>query len=49
MTDQVLYNLAQCATSNDLLPWCREKNIPIMAYSPSAPISSVQWAQPAEE
>ncbi len=33
-TDQVLYNLARRGIEYDLLPWCLERNIPIMAYSP---------------
>jgi diketogulonate reductase-like aldo/keto reductase len=34
MTDQVLYNLTRRGIEYDLLPRCRERNIPIMAYSP---------------
>jgi diketogulonate reductase-like aldo/keto reductase len=33
-TDQVLYNLTQRGIEYDLMPWCRNRNIPIMAYSP---------------
>jgi diketogulonate reductase-like aldo/keto reductase len=33
-TNQVLYNLARRGPEFDLLPWCRRRNIPIMAYSP---------------
>jgi diketogulonate reductase-like aldo/keto reductase len=33
-TDQVLYNLAHRGIEWDLLPWCRTRRIPIMAYSP---------------
>jgi diketogulonate reductase-like aldo/keto reductase len=33
-TDQVLYNLSRRGIEFDLLPWCRNRNIPIMAYSP---------------
>jgi diketogulonate reductase-like aldo/keto reductase len=33
-TDQVLYNLTRRGIEWDLLPWCHERNIPIMAYSP---------------
>jgi diketogulonate reductase-like aldo/keto reductase len=33
-TDQVLYNLTRRAIEWDLLPWCAERNIPLMAYSP---------------
>ena len=33
-TDQVLYNLTRRGIERDLLPWCRERGVPIMAYSP---------------
>lgn len=33
-TDQVLYNLMRRGIEWDLLPWCRQRGIPIMAYSP---------------
>jgi diketogulonate reductase-like aldo/keto reductase len=33
-TDQVLYNLTRRGIEQDLLPWCRERGVPIMAYSP---------------
>jgi diketogulonate reductase-like aldo/keto reductase len=33
-TNQVLYNLAHRGVEWDLLPWNRERRIPIMAYSP---------------
>lgn len=33
-TDQVLYNLAHRGIEWDLLPWLRERGIPVMAYSP---------------
>ena len=33
-TNQVLYNLSRRGIEYDLLPWCRERNIPVMAYSP---------------
>jgi len=33
-TNQILYNLMRRGPEFDLLPWCRERNIPIMAYSP---------------
>jgi diketogulonate reductase-like aldo/keto reductase len=32
--DQVLYNLQHRGSEWDLLPWCREHRMPIMAYSP---------------
>ncbi|MEM6402268.1 MAG: aldo/keto reductase [Cyanobacteria bacterium P01_D01_bin.116] len=34
VTNQVLYNLARRGIEWDLLPWSRQRNIPIMAYSP---------------
>lgn len=34
VTNQVLYNLVHRGIERDLLPWCRERQIPIMAYSP---------------
>src|SRR5207302_6836635 len=33
-TNQVLYNLQRRGIEWDLLPWCRQRRIPIMAYSP---------------
>ena len=33
-TNQVLYNLMRRGIEWDLLPWCLERSIPIMAYSP---------------
>ncbi len=33
-TNQVLYNLTRRGIELDLLPWCREREIPVMAYSP---------------
>jgi diketogulonate reductase-like aldo/keto reductase len=35
-TDQVLYNLTRRGIEHDLLPWCRERRVPVMAYSPSS-------------
>jgi diketogulonate reductase-like aldo/keto reductase len=32
--NQVLYNLSRRGIEHDLLPWCQERGIPIMAYSP---------------
>ncbi|MGE3144455.1 MAG: aldo/keto reductase [Parvibaculaceae bacterium] len=32
--NQVLYNLTRRGIAFDLLPWCRDRQIPIMAYSP---------------
>jgi diketogulonate reductase-like aldo/keto reductase len=33
-SDQVLYNLRRRGIEYDLLPWCVQRSIPIMAYSP---------------
>ncbi|WP_237494589.1 aldo/keto reductase [Modestobacter sp. L9-4] len=33
-TDQVLYNLARRGPEYDLVPWCRDRRMPVMAYSP---------------
>jgi diketogulonate reductase-like aldo/keto reductase len=33
-TNQVLYNLMRRGIEFDLLPWCRQRTLPIMAYSP---------------
>jgi len=33
-TDQVLYNLTRRGIEYDLLPWCAERRLPVMAYSP---------------
>jgi diketogulonate reductase-like aldo/keto reductase len=33
-TNQVLYNLTRRGIEHELLPWCRERRLPIMAYSP---------------
>lgn len=32
--NQVLYNLTRRGIEYDLLPWCEQRNIPVMAYSP---------------
>ena len=34
VTNQLLYNLARRGIEWDLLPWLRERSIPVMAYSP---------------
>lgn len=34
VTDQVLYNLTRRGVELDLLPQCRERGMPVMAYSP---------------
>jgi diketogulonate reductase-like aldo/keto reductase len=33
-TNQVLYNLGGRGIERDLLPWCRQRNMPVMAYAP---------------
>lgn len=33
-TDQVLYNLLRRGPEYDLLPWCADHQLPVMAYSP---------------
>jgi diketogulonate reductase-like aldo/keto reductase len=33
-TDQVLHNLTRRGIEWDLMPWCRARDLPIMAYSP---------------
>jgi len=33
-TNQILYNLMRRGVEWDLLPWCRQHGVPIMAYSP---------------
>jgi diketogulonate reductase-like aldo/keto reductase len=33
-TNQVLYNLSRRGIEYDLLPWCQDHDIPVMAYSP---------------
>ena len=39
-TDQVLYGLEHRGIEWELLPWCRERAIPVMAYSPLGSSSS---------
>jgi diketogulonate reductase-like aldo/keto reductase len=34
VTNQVLYNLTRRGIEFDMLPWCRKRQIPLMAYSP---------------
>jgi diketogulonate reductase-like aldo/keto reductase len=34
-TDQVLYNLSHRGVEYELLPWCRDWGMPVMAYSPT--------------
>jgi len=43
-TNQVLYNLARRGVEWDLLPWCRERGMPLMAYSPLESNPSEQGA-----
>lgn len=33
-TDQILFNLTRRGPEHDLIPWCREHGVPVMAYSP---------------
>ena len=33
-TNQVLYNPQRRGIEHDLIPWCRQRGIPVMAYSP---------------
>ena len=33
-TNQILYNLSRRGPEHDLLPWCRDHGVPVMAYSP---------------
>jgi diketogulonate reductase-like aldo/keto reductase len=33
-TDQVLYNLMRRGIEFDLMPWCKQRKLPVMAYSP---------------
>ena len=33
-TDQILYNLVHRGVELDVLPWCRQYGMPVMAYSP---------------
>src|SRR5262245_21993006 len=33
-TNQVSYSLADRAIEHDLLPWCEQHSMPVMAYSP---------------
>ncbi|AMO96782.1 aldo/keto reductase family protein [Collimonas fungivorans] len=40
--NQVLYNLKRRGVEWDLLPWCRERAIPVMAYSPLESSASEQ-------
>jgi diketogulonate reductase-like aldo/keto reductase len=33
-SNQILYNLTRRGPEWEVIPWCRERNISIMAYSP---------------
>ena len=33
-TNQILYNLTRRNVEHSVLPWCRERRVPVMAYSP---------------
>src|SRR5262245_61825675 len=33
-TNQVFYNIGSRGIERDLLPWCQQRNMPVMAYSP---------------
>jgi len=33
-TNQILYNLSRRGVELDLLPWCAQRDLPVMAYSP---------------
>ena len=33
-TNQILYNLTRRSVEHDLLPWCRNHRVPVIAYSP---------------
>jgi diketogulonate reductase-like aldo/keto reductase len=49
-TDQVFYNLQHRGVEWELVPWCRERGLPIMAYSPVGHSSREQkkiFQQPA--
>lgn len=45
VTNQVLYNLMRRGIEWDLLPWCKQRNLPIMAYSPVEQRAFVNNAQ----
>jgi diketogulonate reductase-like aldo/keto reductase len=34
VTNQVFYNLSHRGIERDLLPWCRQRGLPVMAYAP---------------
>lgn len=46
--DQVLYNLSRRGIEWDLLPWCRQQGIPLMAYSPLEQARLMRHPQLAE-
>jgi diketogulonate reductase-like aldo/keto reductase len=45
-TNQVLYNLEHRGIEWDLLPWCRERGMPVIAYSPLGSDSTRLRAHP---
>ena len=40
-TNQVRYNLGNRGIENDLLPWCEQRGMPLMAYSPLGGLGAV--------
>jgi diketogulonate reductase-like aldo/keto reductase len=46
-TNQVLYNLKNRAIEKDLLPWCQQHNMPVMAYSPLGGLNNALVRDPA--
>jgi diketogulonate reductase-like aldo/keto reductase len=47
-TNQVLYNLSSRGIERDLLPWCEQRGMPVMAYSPLGSSSLVHDATLAQ-
>ena len=41
-TNQVLYHLASRGIEHDLLPWCQQQRLPVMAYCPLAQASRLR-------
>ena len=44
-TNQVLYHLGSRGIEYDLLPWCQQQQMPVMAYSPLAHAHNISAAQ----
>ncbi len=42
-TNQVLYHLASRGIEYDLLPWCQQHSLPVMAYCPLAQAALTRW------